>query len=67
MGKEGIALKDRIDVPAVRWQTRHIDAANHHATGSRLLEARNEAQRRRLSASARAQEREEDAPLHLKC
>src|SRR5579859_7390169 len=67
MGKKGITLKDCVRIPAVGRQTCHINPANHHTTGSRLLEPCNETQRRRLSTSAWSEERVEDTSFHSQC
>src|SRR5439155_19395946 len=63
VGKERVALEDDAHTPSVRRQLEEILAAHPHLAGIRRLEAGNHAERRRLPAARRAEERHELASL----
>ena len=54
--EEGIVLKDRVDVPLIRRQIRHVPALQLHGSFRRRLEPGDDAQGGRLSAAGRPQE-----------
>src|SRR5215212_7520587 len=58
MGEEGVALEYGVDVAPVRRCVRHILAVQQDPSCAGALEAGDHAQRRRLAAPARAQQRE---------
>jgi hypothetical protein len=63
--KEGVALEDRVHVPAVRRQVGDVAAVDLHASLVGADEAADDAHRGRLATSARAENREKLAPSYL--
>ena len=59
MREEGVALKDRVDVPLVRRRPADLALAEVDRAGRRLFEAPDHPERRRLATSRRAEQREE--------
>ena len=49
--EKGVVLKDRVDVPLIRRQIRHVPSFQLHGAFRRSLEPRDDAQRRCLSAA----------------
>jgi hypothetical protein len=50
VGKQGVVLEDRIDLPAVRGQGKHIGAVETDGTRIRKFKARDDAQQGRFTA-----------------
>jgi hypothetical protein len=65
VGKQRVALEDRVDVAPIRGEGRHVAPAKLDRAGGRLLEPGDHPQRRRLAATRRAEQREELATLDL--
>src|SRR5262249_10358747 len=59
MWEERVALEDRVDRPLIGRQMLDRAALEQDLPGTRLLEARDQAQQRGLAAARRAQKREE--------
>ena len=57
--EERVALEDGVHVPLVRREADHVLVAEEDAALGRLLETADHAQRRRLPAAGRAEQREE--------
>ena len=66
VGKQGIILKDGVDVALLRRRVGDVPAREIHAPGVRLQQARDDAQRGGLAAARRAQQRDELPRLHIK-
>ena len=65
MRKERVRLEDSVDVALVRRLPDDVPLAEEDASLVGLLEAADHAQRRRLAAAGRAEQREEPAVLHF--
>ena len=63
--EERVRLEDGVDVALVRRQADDVAVAEEDPALVRLLEAADHAQRRRLAAARRAEQREEASVLHL--
>ena len=63
--KQRVALKYGVDVPLFGRHVRHIAPLEHNAPGIRRFQPRNNAERRRFSASGRTQKRDEFSRLHF--
>ena len=65
MGKERVALEDGIHRPLFGRQVGHVPPAEEHAALVGRFEAGDDAQRGRLAAAGRAQQRDEFAAVHV--
>ena len=65
VGKQRVILKHQADVPLIRRLGGDVLAADLDRSGGRSLEARDDAEQRRLAAAARADERNEFALAHV--
>ena len=65
MREERVALEDGVDVALVGRQADDVAVAEEDAALGRLLEAADHAQRRRLAAAGRPEQREERAARDL--
>jgi len=61
--KEGVSLEDGVDRPPVRWQAIDPPAVDGDASGVWPLEATDDAQQRRLTAAAGAEQGDESPRL----
>src|SRR5690606_10978878 len=59
--EERVALKDRVDRPLERTESRHIFAADEHLPGRGVFEPRDEPKGRGLATARRPEQREERA------
>ena len=66
MGAERVILEDGVHAPVVRGQERDVLPVEQDPPAVGLFETRDQAKKRRLSASARPEKREELSPLHGK-
>ena len=61
VGKEGVVLEDHGDAAPGRRQPGHVAPADRDGSGARGFEPRDEAERRRLAAARRPEQRDEGA------
>src|SRR4029077_11090733 len=65
VGKKGMVLKHHADIANMRWLRRNVGAFDEHPPMGGRGEARNQAQGRGFAASARAEEANQLAALHV--